>query len=104
MLLPRYSLRWFFYIIALVALLGVVIGEGVQGANWALAVAWGVASLAVAWMVMVLFYALVTLYTLVALPAGERKGRAAYYPAPARPRPAATEGASPQHERESESE
>lgn len=102
MLLPRYSLRWFFYIIAVVALLGVVVGEGVQGANWALAIAWGVASLVVAWVTMVLFYAFVSLYTFVALPAAERRGRVAYYPAPANPRPAAAEGTSLQHKTESE--
>lgn len=90
MLLPRYSLRWFFYIIVVVALLGVIVGEGVQGAHWAMAIALGVASLAVTWSVLILFYAVVSGYAAIALGDEDRRGRAAHYPAPAPPRPAAS--------------
>jgi hypothetical protein len=90
MLLPRYSLRWFFYIIVVVALLGLIVGEGLQGARWAMAIALGVASLAVTWSVLVLFYAIVSGYAAIALGKDDRKGRDAYYPAPALARPAAS--------------
>jgi hypothetical protein len=87
MLLPRYSLRWFFYLIILVALLGVIVGQGVQGSRWAIAVACGVASLGATWLVMIAFYAMARLSAAILLPAGAPRQMEAYYPSPAAPRP-----------------
>lgn len=89
MLLPRYSLRWFFYLFVVVALFGVILGQGVQGARWAVAVGCGIASLGVAWLAMIAFYAMARLAAAILLPAGATRLREAYYPSPAAPRPPA---------------
>lgn len=91
MFLPRYSLRWFFYLIVAVALLSVIIGQGVQGSKWALAVVCGVASLGVTWGVMIAFYAMARLSAAILLPAESAGRQEPYYPAPAVPRPSASE-------------
>ncbi len=92
MLLPRYSLRWFFYLFVVVALFGVIIGQGVEGARWAVAMGCGVASLGVTWLVMIAFYAMARLSAAVLLPASTPRRMEAYYPSPAAPRPSADEG------------
>src|SRR5690606_35672105 len=85
----------------LVALLGVIIGQGVQGSRWAVAVGCGVASLGMTWLAMIAFYAIARLSAAILLPAGAPQRMEAYYPSPAAPRPSADEG-SPGRDRDSD--
>lgn len=80
MLLPRYSIRAVLYLAVIVALLALVAGQAVVGTTWAIGITIAVASLAVVWLVYVLFYGMVVGFARVALPGESRSSRPAHYP------------------------
>ncbi len=94
MILPSYSIRTIFYLAIVVALVALVAGQAVQGAEWAIAVTIAVGSLVLTWLVYVLFYGIVVIFSRVALFREIRSPQPAYYPEPHRTTPRGPDGAS----------
>ena len=82
MLLPRYSLRAMLALALAVAVLGIVGGQAVTGATWAIAVLVAVGSVVLSAMVFALFYALVATFSRVASAGGRQPRLEPHYPAP----------------------
>jgi CBS-domain-containing membrane protein len=80
MILPSYSLRSILYLAIVVALVAVVAGQAVQGADWAVAVTVAVGSLVLTSVVLILFYGIVASFARIALYRESRSPRPAYYP------------------------
>lgn len=91
MILPRYSIRTILLLAIGVAVVALVAGQAVQGANWAIAVTVAVGSLLLTAMTYVVFYGMVAIFSRVALAREVRLPHPAYYPEPRR-EPAADDG------------
>ncbi|QDU57136.1 hypothetical protein [Aeoliella mucimassa] len=80
MMLPRYSMRTVLYLAALVAMIALVAGQGVQGAPWAIAFTVGVCSLAVCWLMYILFYGVISLFARLVLGQNLQQATGGHYP------------------------
>ena len=98
MILPRYSIRTVLYLVVLVAVVALVAGQGVAGAEWAIAFTIAVGSLVIFWMMYVLFYGIISLFALIALKQDLQQSEGAHYPAFRNLQQRAETGEKPQEE------
>jgi hypothetical protein len=79
-LIPQFSIRWLFAVTAIVAMAFSVVGLAVRGSGWAVAVSFGMASLALLVLTYALMFAVVWLFSAVCGRFSIRRSRAGLSP------------------------
>ena len=64
-LIPQFSIRWLFAVTAIVAVAFTVVGSAVRGSGWAVAVSFGMASLAILVLTYALMFGAVWMFSVV---------------------------------------
>ena len=62
-LIPQFSIRWLFAVTTIVAVAFTVVGSAVRGSGWAVAVSFGMASLAILFLTYALVFGVVWLFS-----------------------------------------
>ena len=79
-LIPQFSIRWLFAVTAIVAVAFTVVGSAVRGSGWAVAVSFGMASLAILVLTYALMFGAVWMFSVVCGRFVVRRSRAGHSP------------------------
>ena len=79
-LIPQFSIRWLFAVTAIMAVAFTIVGLAVRGSGWAVAVSFGMASLAILILTYALMFGAVWLFSVVCGRFVVRRSRAGHSP------------------------